>query len=753
MNLGWVPWAAAVALVAAVAAGLGLSALAVEPDSAFVAGAGGADPLVEDARALGLSAQRLASGPAGLGADGLLDPARTLVVVLSPPRAASAGDAEALTSFLERGGTVLVADDFGQANSLTTAFGVAFERVRLVDPDGNATVARIEGREHLIGLDGPTGLKLTPGGSAEVLAWSSNASFLDRDGNGLIGAADPVGPFPVLAEVEVGTEGGRLFALSDSAPLLAEGADAAGNAAFRLAILDAALPEGGIVLFDEGQSVSDPALASLAAAVQAAANAPWRYVLLGLAGILALGLLAPYINDRWRPHRFRPDRFIRRGEAATPAPDAHAHDGDSPDEEAPHAHWTGRGVAAFLAAGALAILCLVFGSAEAGYASAALVAAIALAAVPRLPRVEAERTVSADRLDEGQSLQVSLRIHRSGGRPSDLEFRDHVPTEFEVRQGSNWFRARTAPGEPLDVSYEAVPALRGPYAIGPLHVRREDALGLHIQERHVAPAASLRVNPRAESVRKTPFRTRVPTITLGPHLVNRAGDGAEFHALRNYQTGDSYRSVNWKASARSKDLMVNQRVHESMTRLTIFLDARAASAYGPASTTPLARGCRAVLSVASGALRVRDRLRILVYGNGVLELPPMPGSRQLHALTELLAGLPATGDTTFASAVQQVLPTLKAGTPVMLASGFEGDPTLVDGMKLLRSRGLLPFAVASPLGVAPTDPEDGGPEPDADQLVQQRRDAILALQSLGVPVFDAVPNVPLDYLFRTGGGL
>jgi len=267
----------------------------------------------------------------------------------------------------------------------------------------------------------------------------------------------------------------------------------------------------------------------------------------------------------------------------------------------------------------------------------------------------------------------------------------------------------------------------------------------------VLEGVPVRVNPRRESVRKLPFRTRVPTATLGPHLVNRAGDGSEFHALRSYQSGDSFRSVNWKASARSRTLMVNQRVHESMTRLTLFLDARAVSAAGPAASSPLAHGCRAALSVASGALRMRDRLRVVVYGDGVNELPAMPGSRQLHQFTELLAGLDAKGETSFAEALNQVLPTLRPGTPILLATGLEGDDTIPDALRTARAKGLQPVVLASPLGLQPLDGESQ-PEPDAAGIAQRRAHTVSAIQALGIPVFDAVANVPLDLLFRTGGG-
>lgn len=746
--------AATIALVAVAGATLVGSAVQAEDDSAFVAGGQGAQTVVEEAQGLGLDALRLSASPSALGRGLQADPARTLLVVASPQAPYTAAEADAVARWVERGGRLLVADAFGQAHTLTAPYGIAFERVRLVDPSESPTWDATVGRETFkVGPSAPTALLITPGLPALVLASSPPASFIDRDGDGLIGAADPQGAFPVIASIGHGL--GKVIVVADPGLFTSDGARLAENRAFVAALLQQALPDGGAVLVDESRAVEDPALASAAAALSAAAAMPWRAVLAGLAILLLAALLLPAALGHWRAHRFRPDRFTRRdtlgpdgaegsGSGAGLGPAA-AGGGERPGG------WTSRGTAAALLAGALCVGALVWGSQQAAVAGSALLAALAVAALPRTPHLRAERSLSAPRLDEASDLRVELTLRGAAGSGGDLEFQDGLPETFEMREGTNWFRARVARQAPLTIRFVASPALRGPYEVGPLRVRASDALGLRVDEARLLGGTEVRVNPRRESVRKLPFGTRIPTITMGPHLVNRAGDGSEFHALRMYQTGDSFRSVNWKASARSRELMVNQRVHESMTRLVVFLDARAVSAAGPASSSPLAHGCRTVLSIASGALRVRDRLRIVVYGDGVHELPPMPGSRQLHELTELLAGLAPAGRTSFEQAIGELLPSLRSGSPLLLASGLEGDPSMAAGLRVARAHGLRPVVVASPLGLHPLDAEDGGPEPDAERIAAARQETVSAIQALGVPVFDAVANVPLDLLFRTGG--
>lgn len=729
----------ALALGALLLAGIAASVTATlardERGSAFVDGSGGAQAAVEAAGELGLRVQRLGASPAALGRGLPVDPEHTLLLVADARAPYTTEEARQVAAWVQRGGVLLVADDFGQGSSLLAPYGVAFERVRLVAPTDAPWPA--SAGEPGVQPPSPSAVFVGPGTQAETLVASPVQSFLDRDGDGVIGASDPEGAFPFLVRTTRGD--GQVLALADADVLTATGAAAGSNRAFVSGVLAKALPDGGLILVDESRAPHAPLLGAMAWPLSAAASTPWRIGLAAFGTLLLLALLLPPGWVPWAAHAFRPDRFVRRTDllagSGLPAPGPGG--------------WTRRGAAAALLALALATGAILWGSGQAAVASGALLVALAVASWPRRPAIRATRVLSAERMDEGSQLSVSLKL--AGAHASvPVEVQDTLPETFQLVQGSNWFRTTTRRAA-LEATYEVTPALRGPHAVGPLRVRALDPLRLRADDGVVLAADEVRVNPRREPVRRLPFGTRVPSVTMGPHLVNRAGDGSEFQALRQYQSGDPFRSVNWKASARSPSLMVNQRVHESMTRLVIFLDARAVSAAGPANESPLAHGCRAVLSIAAGALQVRDRLRVVVYGDGATELPPLPGSRQLHALTDLLAGLQPGGATPFGEALEQVLPSLRSGTPMLLASGLEADDSVVDALRKARGHGLRPVVLASRVGLEPKDPGQGGPEPDAQAIAAQRDETVRALQAMGIPVHDAVPNVPLDVLFRLGG--
>lgn len=670
------------------------------------------------ADALGIPAQRLLAAPASLAHDRDLRPQDTLLVVVAPPHAFSSSDRDAVAAFVGAGGTLLVADDAGEANSLLGAFGLGFERVRLAESTPQwswSTQPRLE-------LPSPTALLLD--GDGGVLAWSSERSFLDRDGDGVIGASDPAGPFPVAARVAHGE--GLVLAVADADALGPQAA--AANAGWLRQALGDAAPSALLVHEPEA---GDPVLSALAWARTVAAG-PLRPVM--AVAIVPLLAYAWSVAARpWGAHRFRPLHFRRRAALAAPGEQ--------------RAGLTERGALAVVAAPALAAAWAVTGSAEAAFAAAGLLAALAMACVVRVPRVRGQRTVGAARCMEGTAVEVAVEL--TATRPARLELHDAVPKEADVTAGSPWALARVS-RSPSTLRYELAPALRGHYELGPLRARAQDAFGLRVHEASVVPAAQLTVTPRAVPAGRTPLSTRKAMQTLGSHRVNRAGDGTEFHALRPYLPGDPFRSVNWKASARSRDLMVNQRVHESMTSLTIFLDARAIAGAGPAARTPFARSCRAALSVGLGTGRSRDRMRLVVYGDGVRELPPQPAARQAHELTSLLSDLSPAGDTPLADAIAHAMPALRPGLPVMVLSGFEADDTAVEALASLAPRGVRPFVVAAPPLAHPVDAEDGGPEPGSERIEAEHAETLARLRSRGIPVYTLDVDGPIDGIFQRG---
>jgi hypothetical protein len=117
-------------------------------------------------------------------------------------------DLEQIKQFVNRGGTLLLMDDFGYGNTVLDYLGSStrFDGKMLLDPlfcYKNPSLPYITDFSPELKESGLTALAfnhatvLRPGAGSQVLAWSSPASCLDTGQNGGNDSTGPSGPFPV----------------------------------------------------------------------------------------------------------------------------------------------------------------------------------------------------------------------------------------------------------------------------------------------------------------------------------------------------------------------------------------------------------------------------------------------------------------------------------------------------------------------------------------------------------------------------
>jgi hypothetical protein len=126
-------------------------------------------------------------------------------------------------------------------------------------------------------------------------------------------------------------------------------------------------------------------------------------------------------------------------------------------------------------------------------------------------------------------------------------------------------------GERASIAYELDTSRRGTLTAGPLQLRRTDPLGLVVAERRIAGTASVQVRPRRHPIATLPSgRWR---DLEGPTREISKGT-ATFHQLRDYVPGDDMRHVDWRATARTGDLIVREHVDTTKPEVVVIVDNR-----------------------------------------------------------------------------------------------------------------------------------------------------------------------------------
>jgi uncharacterized protein (DUF58 family) len=170
--------------------------------------------------------------------------------------------------------------------------------------------------------------------------------------------------------------------------------------------------------------------------------------------------------------------------------------------------------------------------------------------------LRAER-VTSDRWSNGDDNKVVLNFQNNYSFPVQASVIDELPYQFQER---HWMRRqRFDKNSEAQVVYTVKPLTRGEYFFGQINVFVKGPLQL-ARRRFIFPAEqTIKVYPSYIQMRRYQLLAISNRLQeAGVKRVRRLGHSMEFEQIKEYVRGDDYRTINWKATARSKsDLMVN----------------------------------------------------------------------------------------------------------------------------------------------------------------------------------------------------
>ena len=358
--------------------------------------------------------------------------------------------------------------------------------------------------------------------------------------------------------------------------------------------------------------------------------------------------------------------------------------------------------------------------------------------------LEITREVSAVNVYKGDDINVVLTIrNKSYRRTQQLEVFDNVPHEMKMRKGVNLMRMNLGPGQTTTIRYTVRCPLRGHYTIGPTSIRYRNAFNLFVSETSVADRSDITVFPQVRDVEEALIRSNVPKMYTGATTLKTPGQVMEFYSLREYFPGDSFRSINWKAFARTGDLMVNEKTRDAVTDVFIILDTRDVARIGTVLKNPLEMGTVAAASIANYFIKRRDSVSLVTYGERMDFLPPETGDKQHYKVLSQLAAVESKGSMPLQAVTNALSPRISRGSPVFIISSLEGDGTTLSAIRNLSGKGH-EVIVLSPSSIDLERLVSRIPRMAYEVLKLERQNRLTAISGYGAKVIDWTPSVDLS---------
>jgi uncharacterized protein (DUF58 family) len=289
-------------------------------------------------------------------------------------------------------------------------------------------------------------------------------------------------------------------------------------------------------------------------------------------------------------------------------------------------------VAAYAALAALGLLgALALRRPELAVLAAPFAGLLALGlATSRPPELGLWLTVARERAIEGDEVRATIELNSE--RPVErLEVLLVLPAGLETVHDENPVSVRLGHEDERTIELTLRCRNWGNFELGEVYLRARDRLGLFLWEGQVRRPRRLRVYPSPERLQRmlAPLETQA---YAGNQVARVKGDGLEFADTRAYVPGDRLHSINWRASARRGELIVNDRHPERNTDVIVFLDSFAE--VRTAEESSLDRGVRAAATFAALALAGRDRVGLVTFGGVLRWLMPGSGLQQRYRLVD-----------------------------------------------------------------------------------------------------------------------
>ncbi|MDA7921292.1 DUF58 domain-containing protein [Verrucomicrobiales bacterium] len=151
---------------------------------------------------------------------------------------------------------------------------------------------------------------------------------------------------------------------------------------------------------------------------------------------------------------------------------------------------------------------------------------------------------------KGRELDISVTFYNRGESLDSLRYGLAVSGEFKIEGEVVGAITAFESGKKRTVSYPITPLRRGQFFLDSLHIETASNWKWWMLRKGFDLKAELRIYPDLALERKRMASLFLMRGNEGSHVIRQVGKGRDFEQLREYQSGDDYIDIDWKATAR-----------------------------------------------------------------------------------------------------------------------------------------------------------------------------------------------------------
>lgn len=249
--------------------------------------------------------------------------------------------------------------------------------------------------------------------------------------------------------------------------------------------------------------------------------------------------------------------------------------------------------------------------------------------------IKVERDLS-ERLNLADENFVKLTVRNQTVQPIHYTLIEGYPNELQER--SEAFSGLITAGSSKEHKYHFVPKQRGAFTFGNPFVIIRSMFFLASRRIECALEETVQVYPSVLQMKKYELLVfQQQKMDAGIKRIRRLGNNSEFEQIKSYVQGDDIKHINWKATSRRNELMINQYQEEKSQSIYCIIDKSRSMQMEAHGLTMLDYAINTSLVFSNIALRKGDKAGLITYSDKLGTVLPADGNRgQIRRINEHL---------------------------------------------------------------------------------------------------------------------
>ncbi len=240
------------------------------------------------------------------------------------------------------------------------------------------------------------------------------------------------------------------------------------------------------------------------------------------------------------------------------------------------------------------------------------------------------------KLSNSDDNVLSVRLTSKYAFPAEVVIIDELPLQFQKRDFEH--KIRLLKSEDHLYQYSVRPVERGEYVFGNLNIYVSSPIGI-VKRRYVFQKDQMvPVYPSIIQMQQYDFLASSNRLTeFGLKKIRRIGHTQEFEQIKDYIKGDDVRTINWKATAKKSQLMVNQYQDERSQPIYSIIDTGRVMKMPFNQLSLLDYAINAALAFSNVALKRNDKTGLLAFSKNIETY--VPAVQKITHLNTILESL------------------------------------------------------------------------------------------------------------------